>query len=160
MARNDNAIPMEMRPDGLGYAARLERRQQKEMDRDIDRKMLGISGVGDMGQDQDPIMDEYLSLEDGNQARGFFSKYMAFSPFHDAEVGMSVDANVQAAQLGATLFGRKGKVSGSITRDRDVRFGMSGTSIEGSLNLGKNTRLSGVVAPGEKFAQLRISKRF
>jgi len=121
---------------------------------------LGLEGVGDMGQDQDPIMDEYLSLEDGNQASGFFSKYMAFSPFHNIETGLSVDANVEAARLGATLFGRKGKVSGSITADRNVRFGMSGTSIQGSLDLGKNTTLSGVVAPGDKFAELRISKRF
>ena len=158
MARNPT--PIEMRPDGIGYAARLERRREAEMNRDIDQKTFGMSGVGDMGQDQDPIMDEYLSLEDGNQARGFFSKYMAFSPFHNIETGLAVDANVEAARLGATLFGRKGKVSGSVTADRNVRFGMSGTSIEGSLDLGKNTRLSGVVAPGEKFAQLRISKRF
>ena len=149
----------EMDPSGIGYAARQERMQVEEMNSNIDQT-LGMSGVGDMGQDQDPIMDEYLSLEDGNQASGFFSKYMAYSPFHNIETGLSVDANVEAARLGATLFGRKGKFSGSITRDRDLRVGMSGTRIQGNFDLGKNTTISGMVAPGEKFAQLRISKRF
>ena len=149
----------EMEPGGIGFSARLERRQQSEMDRNIDRT-LGISGVGDMGQDQDPIMDEYFAFEDGNQARGCFSKYMACSPFHDAEVGMAVDADVQSARLGATLFGSKGNFSGSVTGDRDARFGMSGSTLRGNMRLGENTDIGATVDPGAKYAELRITKRF
>ena len=122
-------------------------------------KNLGLEGLSDRGQDQDPIMDEYLGLEDGNQARGFFSKYIAFSPFYDSEVGMSVDVDVESARLGATLFGRKGNFSGSITRDKDVRFGISGTTLRGNLDIGKNTTVGATVDPGAKYAEFRITKR-